>query len=117
MSKFGAGTWIAVVLTAWLVSAGAALAGERTAEEILRELDAVKVPLLDRAKRGDNAYIKEFFDKRHEAVEKRAALILELYKAAPAHERIPTLMTERWTNMSSDRAKGKHLKKEIHDVL
>ena len=37
--------------------------------------------------------------KRREALEKRAGLILELYKAAPDHnERIPDLMVERWND-------------------
>ena len=42
-------------------------------------------------------YVSQFRTKLQAATEKRAALILELYKADPSHDRIPALMAERWS--------------------
>src|SRR5271156_6829835 len=71
----------------WLASADRAMAGDRAPDEILKELDHVKLPPFDHAKLEDDAYGREFTSRREEAIEKRAALILELYKAAPDHRR------------------------------
>jgi thiol-disulfide isomerase/thioredoxin len=117
MSKRVRCPWVVMVLGGWILSAGAALSADRTADEILKELDTVKVPTFDGTKRDDKDYIKDFLSKRQEATEKRAALILDLYKAAPDHKRIPALMTERWGSISPVGPKGDELKKEINDVL
>ena len=48
---------------------------------------------------------------------KRAELILELYKVAPDHDRIPKLMAERWdTRLAGPQVSGE-IRKEIDDVL
>ncbi|MGZ3489271.1 MAG: hypothetical protein ACXVBY_20695, partial [Isosphaeraceae bacterium] len=48
---------------------------------------------------------------------KRAELILELYKVAPDHDRIPKLMAERWdTRLAGPQVPGE-IRKEIDDFL
>jgi thiol-disulfide isomerase/thioredoxin len=48
-------------------------------------------------------------------MEKRGALALELYKAAPTNERVPKLMVERWMTLSHTQADV--ALKEIEEVL
>jgi thiol-disulfide isomerase/thioredoxin len=74
-----------------------AAAADRTGEQIVKELDGVEVPRYDSSKKNDAAYVSQFRTKLQKTTEKRAALILELYKAAPEHGRIPVLMAERWS--------------------
>ena len=49
-------------------------------------------------------------------MDKRATLILELYKTAPTHEKIPMLMVERWRSVGAD-SKSDDIIKEIDEVL
>ncbi len=100
MGKLVKGCWAVLFLVGCLVSAVSALAADRTGEEILKELKANPLPTFDGTKREDSAYIKDYVAKQAEAAAKRAALVLELYKAAPDHERIPELMIERWNSLS-----------------
>jgi thiol-disulfide isomerase/thioredoxin len=82
----------------------------------LKDLESVETPKLDASKRTDSAYVREFIAKRQESMDKRAALILELYKTAPTHEQIPTLMVERWRSVNSG-SKVEEIIKEIDQVL
>jgi thiol-disulfide isomerase/thioredoxin len=84
----GVGTWIALAATA----PGA----DRSAEQILKELDAVTYPTFGTSRRQNQDYIREYETNWQKARDRRPALILELYKVAPDHERIPVLMSERW---------------------
>ncbi len=59
---------------------------------------------------------RDFTSRREEAIEKRSALILEFYKAAPGHEKIPALMFERWDTLIT-LGKGSPVENEIHQVL
>jgi len=92
------------------------MAGDRAPAEILKELDQVKLPAADPAKLEDDAYGREFTSRREEAIEKRAALILEFYKAAPEHERIPSLMFERWDTLIT-LGKRSGVENEIRQIL
>ncbi len=57
---------------------------------IVAEADSLKTPAPDQKRMStDPAYRKEHFSNLREANQKRAKLTLELYKAAPKHERIP----------------------------
>ena len=117
MSEIFRGAWLVLLLGAWLSSAGETLAGDRTAGQILKEINAVKVPPFDRTRTGDEAYVKEHESIRHAQIAKRAALILELYNAEPDHQRIPALMAERWGSMSAVGAEADQLKQEVDRVL
>ncbi len=85
----------------WLVVAtcgvGGAAEGERPAGEILRALDGVQIPRYDSSRKDDPSYEGAFLAQLRAATERRAALILELDRAAPEHERIPGLLAERWS--------------------
>ncbi len=88
----------------------------RSAEQILEALDRIKIPLYDVSQKHDQAYVRAFQTRLKEATEKRDALILELYKTAPTHERVPVLMGERWSIRPYGLAEHKQLT-EIDDVL
>jgi thiol-disulfide isomerase/thioredoxin len=102
MSRIVNGGWVAVVLGVGLgiVSPAPAPGADRTAEQILKELEAVKLPTFDAKQRQDQAYLREYLAQRREAWSKLDPLILELHKVAPNHERIPRLMYERWSRMT-----------------
>lgn len=106
-------TWTAALLAGWIGSAGVVNAGDRSADVILKDIESVVVPAPDRAKVRDQAYVQEFMAKRQEAMGKRAELILELYKAAPDHARIPDLLVERWRTLGA----GQSVLKEIDEVI
>ena len=96
-------------------SSSAADAG-RSAEQILKELDQVEIPVHDASKKNDTEYSRKFLSELKEMTEKRSALILELYKASPDHGRVPRLMAERWTIRPYAIAEDT-LFKEIEEVL
>ncbi len=100
-----------------LASAALALGADRPAGDILKDIDAVKMPALDRTKIRDQGYVQEYIKKSEEATKTRDKLILELYKAAPDNERIPALMAERWESMPPRGPQIDALIKEIDDVL
>jgi thiol-disulfide isomerase/thioredoxin len=109
-------TWVVATLGLLLASASA-FADDRTAEKILKELDAVKVPDVDRTKIKDRAYVQEYIAKRQEVGKKRGELIQELYKIAPNNEKLAELLPERWMNSDPRQDQGKALLAEINDVL
>ncbi len=85
---------------------------------IVAELDSLKTPAPDQKRMStDPAYRKEHFSNLREANQKRAKLTLELYKAAPKHERIPALMQERWRSWrTADAESAVKLFKEVDEV-
>jgi hypothetical protein len=89
----------AVLLVVSLIAAERAWSDDRTAEAILKDLESFALPKVDAARTKDQAYVREYISKRQEARDKRAGLILELYKSAPRHDRIPKLMVERWSSV------------------
>ncbi|MDR3620554.1 MAG: TlpA disulfide reductase family protein [Paludisphaera borealis] len=109
-------TWVVTTLGLLLASASA-FADDRTAEKILKELDEVKVPDVDRTKVKDRAYVQEYIAKRQEVSKKRGALIQELYKIAPSNEKLATLLPERWMSSDPGQDQGKALLAEIDEVL
>ncbi len=95
--------------------AAPAQAADRSAEKILEEIDAIKFPRLDAKRAQDQDYMREYLAKRAEVSAKSNALIFELYKIAPNHERVPRLMYQRWSRYGSDRFD--ELFKDVDDVL
>ena len=78
----------------------AALADDRPADEILKELDATTMPEFNPQEAGnDEGYIEKYMAATEEAVDKRVALIAELLKAHSEHERAMDLRNERWQLM------------------
>jgi thiol-disulfide isomerase/thioredoxin len=99
---------IGIVLGGCLASAAVARAADRKPEQILKDIDAIKHTAVDS---GSDANDTDSKDKKgvasaaeiksREAAQKRAKLIAELYKVAPDHKRIPTLMVERWKTLGT----------------
>jgi len=110
---------VAVVLGGWLVSSSVALGADRTADKVLKDIDAVKMPTLDPNKKDDKSYVKDNQIRRREAAQKRARLIGELYKIAPDHKRVPALLEERWKTIGTNPEKGKYdeLIRELDKVI
>ena len=88
--------WVAIVLFVTATSSVGALAwaAGRSESQILKELDALVAPVLDASKKQNQTYIRRHLSKSREVGSRRDALILELYKTSPTHERIPELMGE-----------------------
>jgi thiol-disulfide isomerase/thioredoxin len=117
MHPFGRVSFIAVMLGVggWTASLSAS-DRDRSADQILEELDAIKLPSYNAGKKDDQTYTRQFLTELQRTTETRAALILELYKADPDHDGIPTLMAERWSIRPFSLASDKLLA-EIDDVL
>jgi thiol-disulfide isomerase/thioredoxin len=115
MGRVAKTSWTAVVMGACVMSSGWAMGGDRTPDAILSDLDSVEMPKYNGTKRTDPNYIGDFRKKSAEAMAKRGPLALELYKAAPTHERVPKLMVERWMTMSDTQTDV--ALKEIEEVL
>jgi thiol-disulfide isomerase/thioredoxin len=117
MSKLAKHALVALVLGGFAGTGGWAVAADRTADEILKELDGAPIPKFDPAKRAEKGYIQQYISDRQKATEKRGELILELYKAAPDHEKVPKLLKERWMGLPQMGPKADGTFKEVEDVL
>jgi thiol-disulfide isomerase/thioredoxin len=91
----------AIVLGGWLASASLAYGADRTPQQVLKEIDGIKLPTTDSEKKDKKSASSASEIKAREAVQKRTKLILELYKIAPDHKRIPALMQERWRSIGT----------------
>ena len=112
-----------VVLGGSLLSTKPAPAGERSADAILKEIDAIKLPEADPSREEDKAYIRQFMKGRSELRVRRADLIGELYRADPDNPRLPVLLPARWRSFSGrlggpdDNAGARDLTGELDEVL
>ena len=95
MSRLTKHTLAFVAFAGLTASSAMAIAADRTADEILKELATVS-PKLDPAKANDPAAKRQYQMAMQKAMPKRLELIRELYKAAPDHEQLGTLLQERW---------------------
>jgi thiol-disulfide isomerase/thioredoxin len=98
---------LALLLAGWLASASVALGADRTAAQILREIDAVKVTAADSSIKEKSA-VRDQEIRAKEALFKRARLIAELYKVAPDNQRVPALLEERWTTLRDHPENGRY---------
>jgi thiol-disulfide isomerase/thioredoxin len=94
-------------LAALLMGASAAVGADRTAAQVLKDIDAVKVPTLDPSK-TDTSQVRAQQIKIKDAASKRARLIRELYKVAPDHKRMAGLLEERWKTIGPRPEKGQY---------
>jgi thiol-disulfide isomerase/thioredoxin len=67
----------------------------RTADEILKDYNAIKMPALDGTKTKDQQYIRDYIAERAKAMEKQGVLADELYKAHPEHPKAVQFMAIR----------------------
>jgi thiol-disulfide isomerase/thioredoxin len=72
------------------------------AQKIMDEYKAIKDPVFDRSKAGDEAYIKEYTESRKPIEKQRADVILRLYQAEPTCPVLPGLMPRRWATLGED---------------
>ncbi|MHC5541976.1 TlpA family protein disulfide reductase [Singulisphaera rosea] len=89
-------------------------AADRSADQIVDEIQAIKVPQQPEG-RTQEAVLK-FFKARKEAEDKKANLILELYRTQPHHDKLAKLLPERWNSLMADPDKADALGKEIDEV-
>jgi thiol-disulfide isomerase/thioredoxin len=113
MGKVVIGTVLVIGVCGWFAPADATGA-DRTAAQILKEIDAAVAPKLDADRARDAAYMRRFRTREREVRDRRDRLALELYKAAPDHERLPELLAERWSH-KDERYRALFL--EVDDVL
>ncbi|MCH7870654.1 MAG: redoxin domain-containing protein [Planctomycetes bacterium] len=69
-----------------------ALAGDRTAEEIMADYDAVEMPKFDRERANEEGYRDEYFKLRVKANDPRTEFAIELFRARPEHEKTGDLL-------------------------
>lgn len=75
-------------------------AQDRSAEEILKELETAVMPLYDVNKDAPNTdYRAEFFRQRVEVARRRAELIGKLYRSHPLHPGTADHLPERWETL------------------
>ena len=96
MSRFTISLFGAVILCGSLAATMPARGDDRSADAILKEIDAIKVPELDESRVKDTAYIERFQKEQSEATNRRAPLIGALYRADPENPKLATLLPERW---------------------
>ena len=99
------------------MSATQARGDDRKAEEILKEIDAVKPPTLDQSKVQDRAYVQKYIAEQRKAMTTRAELIGELYKVDPANEQLVKLLPARWMAKLQSGGDAKAVTTEIDEVL
>jgi thiol-disulfide isomerase/thioredoxin len=78
-----------------LASASVAMAQDRPADKILADINAVEMPKIPE-NRGDQKAIQDYIVKSQKAMEQKATLIGELYKAAPDNPELAKLLPQRW---------------------
>jgi thiol-disulfide isomerase/thioredoxin len=120
MTRIVIGTWLAVMLGLGLCIAPSAPAADdnRPADQIVKDIESIQSPTLDRSKIQDRDYVREYMKQSQEAVAKLDRLVMELYKSAPDDPRLATLMGQRWGGMAR-KARGSfdELVKDIDGVL
>jgi len=118
MRRFAVTLGLTVGCLTWLAPVpSASAAADRTAEAIVKEIDAVKMPDLSKVNREDRASVMKYVTERQEANAKKSALIGELYKVDPNSPRLAKLLPERWQALlMSGPNKAKDVQKELAEV-
>jgi thiol-disulfide isomerase/thioredoxin len=99
-----------------LALAPAARAQDRSAQQILKDIDDVKMPTFDPAMRNDRAALTKFITAQREALVKKAELAGELYKKDPKNPALAKLLPERWQTLTMMN-KSDQIKPELDDVV
>ncbi len=97
-----------------------AIAADRTADEILKDFDALKLPstaAIQKAKGAEQQkLVQEYLKARSEINAKQADLIGELFKADASHARLATLLPQRWMILAQIN-KGDEANTEIDRIV
>ena len=123
MSRFTIRVCVAVIFAGSLAATMPARGDDRSADAILKEIDAITLPEADLSRVNDKAYIQQFMKQRSEIRVRRAELIGELYRADPDNPRLATLLPVRWRSLSGrmggpdDNEGARDLTGELNEVL
>jgi thiol-disulfide isomerase/thioredoxin len=90
----------ALFLCGSLAATTLALAEDRSAGAILKQIEAITLPEADLSRVNDKAYLSDFMTRRSEIRVRRAELIAELYRTDPDNPRLVTLLPVRWRSLS-----------------
>jgi thiol-disulfide isomerase/thioredoxin len=99
-----------------LAIGGNASAQDRTADQIVKEIKAVKLPTMP-ADRTDQAALQAYVTSMREANQQKAALIGELMKVDPANKELTTLLPIRWAALRADPANRELLNTETSQII
>jgi len=117
MRKNAIRSWTAVLFGSMIAVTATAMAADRSAKEILKDIDAIKMPTFDPAKRSEPGYMQTLQRQMMEAAAKQDTLIPELFKADPDNDRLPVLMMSHWRRMPPIGPNASKLTQELDDVL
>ncbi len=117
MGKMIRVTCSVAIVAGWVALAGPARGAERSADEILKALDASKMPVVNRSKTSDPTYVRQLQKEMKEVSARRDSLIMELYQTDPDHAKLPSLMAERWLRMPPAGPGSAAREKDIKAVL
>jgi len=98
-----------------LAATGAARAEEKSAAQLVKEINGVTMPTLAPAQRQDRAAMLKFRTEYIAALQKKADLIGALYKADPKNDALVKLLPERWNALALSN-KTDQVKTEVEDV-
>ncbi len=107
---------IAVIALCMSFSCGA-FVDDRTVDEILSEIDSIKLPTYDRSKRSDKEFMAKIRVEIRALNLKKANLIGELYRVAPDHEQLGKLMPLRWTYLKTDFEQSATITDEMQEIF
>jgi len=107
------GAWL--LLCGCLATTAPAIAEDRPADKILADINAVEAPKIPTDRTDTNAI--HYIVKRKQAMDKKAALIGELYKSHPGAAELAKLMPERWQASLTGGPKADEARAEIDEVL
>jgi thiol-disulfide isomerase/thioredoxin len=110
----------AAIVCGSLAATTPARADDRTPDAILKEIDAITMPVFDPSKRSDQAYVQQYIKESKEAMAHKAALIGELYRTDPENPRLAKLLPERWRALSpmmTGRVDSTELTNELDQII
>ena len=105
-----------IVLCGCLATTVSAMVEDRPADKILAEINAVEMPKIPED-RTDQTAIRTYITQRQKAMEQRANLIGELFKANPEAPELVKLMPERWRARMTAPSTADETKAEVEKVL
>jgi thiol-disulfide isomerase/thioredoxin len=93
-------TVIALLLFVIASSTQAAPTTAPTANDLLKQIQALTPPAVDQSRMHDQAYIQSYMHDMQEWEQKRGELIKEFFTSFPDHPQAMKLMSERWIRMA-----------------
>lgn len=106
---------LAALLGAVLLPLSSNAGDERSAREIIRDFDAVRMPSFSDGNSPEA--VAKFERAINDGCRKQAVLALELYRAHPDHPRVPRMMATRWAGMTNALGDGTDVLRETAALL